>query len=99
MDGIGASRRGARNAYVNFGRVQAELIEPADQAGLLGCQCVMDHVGYVVSDIDAAITDCKNRGFRFDGEEAITNRIGQTLLYFDTATTMGTRIHLTQLPD
>ncbi len=99
LGGIGASRRGARNAYVNFGQVQAELIEPIDQAGLQGCQCVMDHVGYVVSDIGAAIDDCRNRGFRFDGEEAITNRIGQQLLYFDTATTMGTRIHLTQLPD
>ncbi|MCH8890763.1 MAG: CHAT domain-containing protein [Myxococcales bacterium] len=72
MGGIGASRRGARNAYVNFGQVQAELIEPTDQAGLQGHQCVMDHVGYVVSDIGAVITDCRNRGFRFDGEEAIT---------------------------
>ena len=98
LGGIGASRRGARNAYVNFGQVQAELIEPIDQAGLDGHQCVMDHVGYVVSDIGSAIADCRNRGFRFDGEEAITNRVGQQLLYFDTATTMGTRIHLTQLP-
>jgi catechol 2,3-dioxygenase-like lactoylglutathione lyase family enzyme len=98
VGGIGASRRGARNAYVDFGQVQVELIEPTEAEQLGGQRYVMDHVGYVVSDISAGIADCRSRGFRFAGEEANTNRIGQQLLYFDPATTMGARMHLTQLP-
>ena len=98
IGGIGASRRGARNAYVNFGEVQVELIEALDSGELGGQRYVMDHVGYVVSDIEASIADCQARGFQFAGDPAITNRVGQTLLYFDTATTMCSRMHLTQLP-
>jgi catechol 2,3-dioxygenase-like lactoylglutathione lyase family enzyme len=98
VGGIGASRRGARNAYVDFGQVQVELIEPTEAEQLGGQRYVMDHVGYVVSDISAGIADCRSRGFRFAGEEANTNRIGQQLLYFDPATTMDARMHLTQLP-
>ncbi len=98
VGGIGASRRGARNAYVDFGQVQVELIEPTEAEQLGGQRYVMDHVGYVVSDISAGIADCRSRGFRFAGEEANTNRIGQQLLSFDPATTMGARMHLTQLP-
>lgn len=98
VGGIGASRRGARNAYVNFGKVQVELIEALDPGELGGQRYVMDHVGYTVSDIGACIADCKNRGFQFAGDEPNTNRVSQTLLYFDAATTMGSRMHLTQLP-
>jgi len=98
VGGIGASRRGARNAYVNFGQVQVELIEALDKAELGGQKCIMDHVGYTVGDIGCCIDDCKNRGFQFAADEPNTNRVGQTLLYFDPATTMGSRMHLTQLP-
>jgi len=98
VGGIGASRRGARNAYVNFGQVQVELIEALDQSELGGQRYIMDHVGYTVGNIGSCISDCKDRGFQFAGDEPITNRVSQTLLYFDTATTMGSRMHLTQLP-
>jgi len=97
--GGGPSRRGNRNAFVNFGQVQVELIEALEQKELAGKPCIMDHVGYVVADINAAIADCRAKGFRFAGDAPITNSIRQELLYFDTATTMGTRMHLTQLPD
>ncbi len=109
VGGIGVSRSGGRQAFVNFGRVQVELIEmpPPPPAGREvtdpknrgGKPCAMDHVGYVVPDIRASIADCKRRGLRFAGAEANTNRIGQTLLYLDTAASMGSRMHLTQLPD
>lgn len=98
IGGIGASRRGARNAYVNFGKVQVELIEVTDPADRGGRPHVMDHVGLVVSDIAASIADCRARGFQFVADAANTNRVGQQLLYFDTASTMGARMHLTQLP-
>ena len=98
VGGIGASRRGARNAYVNFGQVQVELIEALDKSELDGQTCIMDHVGYTVPDIKASIADCRHRGFLFAADEPNTNRVDQTLLYFDPATTMGSRMHLTQLP-
>lgn len=98
VGGIGASRRGARNAYVNFGKVQVELIEVTDPADRGGRPYVMDHTGLVVSDIAAGIADCRARGLKFVADEANTNRVGQQLLYFDAASTMGARMHLTQLP-
>jgi catechol 2,3-dioxygenase-like lactoylglutathione lyase family enzyme len=93
------SPMGGRNAFVNFGKVQVELIETEDKSRLSPEGYAMDHVGYVVSDIAASITECRSRGLTFVADAPRTNPIGQTLLYFDTATTMGARMHLTQLPD
>ncbi len=99
VGGIGVSRSGGRQAFVNFGQVQVELIEATDPQKRGGKPWTMDHVGYVTPNIRAGIADCKRRGLRFAGAEANTNRIGQTLLYLDTASSMGSRMHLTQLPD
>ena len=96
--GGGPSRTGSRNAFVNFGQVQVELIEPISPEEL-GGQHEMDHVGYVMDDIHAGIADCCNRGFQFVADSPNTNSVGQQVLYFDTATSMGSRMHLTQLPD
>ncbi len=96
--GGGPSRAGRRNAFVNFGQVQVELIEPSDPEAL-GGQHAMDHVGYVLDDIRAGIADCCQRGFQFVADAPNTNSVGQQVLYFDTAGTMGSRMHLTQLPD
>ena len=96
--GGGPSRTGSRNAFVNFGQVQVELIEPHDPSQL-GGNHAMDHVGYVMDDIHAGIDDCCGRGFRFVADAPNTNSVGQQVLYFDTATSMGSRMHLTQLPD
>lgn len=95
--GGGPSRAGRRNAFVNFGQVQVELIEPNDPDAL-GGRHAMDHVGYVMDDIHAGITDCCQRGFQFVADAPNTNSVGQQVLYFDTATTLGSRMHLTQLP-
>jgi hypothetical protein len=45
-----AFRRGGHNAFVNFGQVQVELIEPQDPS-TMGARHAMDHVGYVTQDI------------------------------------------------
>mgnify|MGYP003288268642 CR=1 FL=1 len=95
--GGGVSRRGGCNAFVNFGQVQVELIEPQDPS-TVGTHHTMDHVGYVTQDIGAGITECCRRGFRFAADAPNTNAIGQQVLYFDTNTSMGSRMHLTQLP-
>lgn len=95
--GGGASRRGGRNAFVNFGNVQVELIEPQNPS-TMGPHHAMDHVGYVTRDIGVGITECCCRGFQFVADAPNTNSIGQQVLYFDTNTSMGSRMHLTQLP-
>jgi catechol 2,3-dioxygenase-like lactoylglutathione lyase family enzyme len=97
--GGGMSRRGVNNAFVNFGQVQVELLEPTDPAQLGGKKQAMDHVGYVVKDIVAGIRACQHRGLKLGEAGPRYNTISQQLCYFDTACTWGTQIHLTQLPD
>ena len=98
--GGGASRAfgGGRNAFVNFGRVQVELIEPGDPAFQPADGHNMDHVGYVVGDVTACMGECQAHGLRFAAESPVTNPIGQQVLYFDTETSLGSRMHLTALP-
>ena len=44
---------GGRNAYLRFGQVETEIIEPEDKDGLSGDILTLHHVGYVVSDIES----------------------------------------------
>ena len=97
--GGGASRRGGRNAFVNFGQVQVELIEPGDPSTMADDVHEMDHVGYVVGDIPTCMPECQHRGLQFIADAPATNSIGQQVLYFDTDTSLGSRMHLTRLPD
>ncbi|MCI0895694.1 MAG: VOC family protein, partial [Chloroflexi bacterium] len=97
--GGGASRSGGRNAFVNFGQVQVELIEPADTAGMSDDVHDMDHVGYVVGDVLSCMGGCQARGLKFVADAPNTNSVRQQVLYFDTETTLGSRMHLTRLPD
>ena len=83
--------------FVQIGDVEVELIEPADRGELTGRgDQVFDHVGYVVDDLDKAVTDFKARGFKFATAEPFTNFMGYRLIFFDTSSTKGTRIHLTE---
>ena len=97
--GGGASRRGGRNAFVNFGQVQVELIEPGDPSTIPANVHQMDHVGYAVGDIPTCMPECQHRGLSFIADSPATNSIGQQVLYFDTDTSLGSRMHLTRLPD
>src|SRR5213596_1427841 len=56
---------GGRNAFVHFGQVEAELIEPGDTSIVPKDTLVMHHVGYVVADIPRAVERAKARGFKF----------------------------------
>ena len=96
--GGGPSRTGSRNAFVNFGQVQVELIEPTDPA-TMGSDHIMDHVGYAVGDILSCVGECESHGLKFVADTPNTNSIGQQVLYFETETSMGSRMHLTRLPD
>ncbi len=97
--GGGASRRGGRNAFVNFGQVQVELIEPGDPTVIPEGVHEMDHVGYAVGDIPACMPACQQRGLTFIADAPATNSIGQQVLYFDTDTSLDCRMHLTRIPD
>ena len=96
--GGGPSRTGSRNAFVNFGQVQVELIEPTDPRSM-GANHIMDHVGYAVGDIASCIGECESHGLKFVADTPNTNSVGQQVLYFETDTSMGSRMHLTRLPD
>ena len=73
------------------------MIEPPDPASLVPAHS-MDHVGYVALDIEATIADCRARGFQFVADTPNTNAVGQQVLYFETDSSRGSRMHLTQLP-
>jgi catechol 2,3-dioxygenase-like lactoylglutathione lyase family enzyme len=86
-------------AFVNFGQVQVELIMPDDPTGIPVDDHVMDHVGYVVGDIPSCVGECQANGLKFAAGAPVTNPARQQVLYFDTESTMGSRMHLTRLPD
>ena len=95
--GGGPSRRGGRVAFVDCGSAQVELIEPQD-TGPIGNDHVLDHAGYLTRSLDADLAGYRGRGLQFATDAAAVNPIGQKLIYFDTASSMGTRMHLTELP-
>ena len=95
--GGGPSRRGGRVAFINCGGAQVELIEPPDP-GSIGASHVLDHVGYLTGSLDADLAGYRARGLTFATDAPALNPIGQKLIYFDTPASMGTRMHLTELP-
>ena len=96
--GGGAAATGSgRIGFIQIGGVQVELIEPGDKSGLPGGGGhVIDHVGYVVDDLDRAVADFRSKGYRFATQEPFTNVAGYRLIFFDTSSTNGMRIHLTE---
>jgi methylmalonyl-CoA/ethylmalonyl-CoA epimerase len=94
--GGGTSNRGGRIAYIDCGDAQVELIEPQDAASM-GPEHVLDHVGYLTKSLDADLAAYRARGLAFATEAAAVNPINQRLIYFDTATSMGSRMHLTEV--
>lgn len=95
--GGGPSRRGGRVAFINCGRAQVELIEPPEP-DKLGAAHVLDHVGYLTRSIEADVVAYAARGLAWQTPAAVVNPIGQKLIYFDTGSSLGTRMHLTELP-
>ena len=90
-----AVRSGGRNAFVHFGQVEAELLEPGDTSTLPKGTLVFHHVGYVVADIPRAVEWARARGFTFLADAPFTNPLGQQGLYVDPDTTHGMLLHLT----
>jgi catechol 2,3-dioxygenase-like lactoylglutathione lyase family enzyme len=95
--GGGPSRRGGRIAFVNCGAAQVELIEPENAASLADAH-ILDHVGYESKTLDADLALYSARGLAYQTPEPAVNPVGQRLIYLDTATSLGARMHLTELP-
>jgi methylmalonyl-CoA/ethylmalonyl-CoA epimerase len=97
---IGRSTSGdgtSKMAFIQCGETEVELIQPGDPARLGGrTGLVIDHVGYEVADIDAAVAELKEKGVKFAAAAPHVNSQGARLLYLDSDSTMGTRVHLTQ---
>ena len=89
---------GGQNAFVRFGAVEVELMQPPDPSRLPKDTLVMHHVGYIVSDIGGAADTAKAKGLRFLADAPYTNFVGQQVLYFDPDTTNGIWMHLTKVP-
>ena len=89
---------GGRNAYLRFGRAEAEIIEPNDKQALSSDLLAMHHVGYVVENIEQSMDAMSAKGFKFAADKPFTNVVGQQVLYLDASTTNGVLVHLTQLP-
>lgn len=90
---------GSRMAFLKLGATGVEVIEPADASRLQGRSgLVLDHIGYVVDDLDAAVADLSARGVGFATPEPRVSPEGTRLIYLDTAHTLGTRIHLSERP-
>ena len=86
-------------AFVKIGESEIELIEPSDKSRLGGkTGLILDHVGYAVKDIDAAIAILKSKGIAFQNPSAHVNAEGWRLLYLDMNTTNGAKVHITQPP-
>ena len=84
-------------AFLKVGNTEVELIEPGDKSRLGGrTGLILDHVGYLVPDIDAAVEQLRAKGIKFATEAPYTNALGHRLIYLDSATIQGTKMHLTQ---
>jgi methylmalonyl-CoA/ethylmalonyl-CoA epimerase len=89
---------GGKNAFVRFGAVEVELMQPADTSPLPPDTLVTHHVGYVVEDMAASVSQAKAAGLAFLADAPFTNPVGQQVLYFDPDTTNGVLVHLTAVP-
>ena len=93
----GGTAAAGKLAFVRMWNAEVELIEPVDRSKLTGRgDHVLDHLGYVVDDLDKAVADYKAKGYKFATEEPWNNAAGYRLIFFDTSDTNGTRIHLTE---
>lgn len=88
---------GGKIVYVKAGDSEVELIQPADRSRLGGkTGLVLDHVGYFVSDLDQAIADLKAKGLKLASEPTVS-AVGYRMCYLDASSTLGTRMHLTEI--
>jgi methylmalonyl-CoA/ethylmalonyl-CoA epimerase len=84
-------------AFLKLGNTEVELIEAPERVRARGAGSILlDHVGYLVPDMQAAIAELRAKGIGFAAAAPNVNPRGHQVFYLDSATTQGIRIHLTQ---
>jgi methylmalonyl-CoA/ethylmalonyl-CoA epimerase len=97
QEALGADGK-TKMAFLHIGNTDVELIEPADKS-VLGGQTgiIIHHVGYLVPDIEAAMAELAAKGVKFAAAAPNRTPTGAQIIYLDTASTNGARVHLTQV--
>ncbi|MFV0296602.1 MAG: VOC family protein [Hyphomicrobiaceae bacterium] len=90
---------GGVNAFVRFGTVEVELMQPADASALPKGALVMHHIGFITDDIAGAAAKARANGLKMLVDAPYTNVMGQKVHYLDPTTTNGVWMHLTEVPD
>lgn len=86
-----------RLAFLKVGNTEIELIEAPERVQAAGKGTILlDHVGYCVPDVDAALAELRAKGIGFAAAAPHSNALGDRLIYVDESTTNGVRLHLTQ---
>ena len=94
--GIGGNGT-TKMAFLKIGNTEIEFLEIPDQVKAAGKgPILLDHVGYLVPDIAAAAAELRSRGMMFMAEKPNRNPLGHQILYLDSATTNGVKMHLAQ---
>jgi methylmalonyl-CoA/ethylmalonyl-CoA epimerase len=94
--GLGADGS-TKMAFLKVGNSEVEFIEAPDRVKAAGQgSIILDHVGYLVPDIAAAAAELRTKGIKFLSEKPNLNPLGHQILYLDSATTNGVKMHLAQ---
>jgi methylmalonyl-CoA/ethylmalonyl-CoA epimerase len=85
-------------AFLKVGNTEVEFIEAPERVRERGAgSIVLDHVGYLVPNMDAAMDELRAKGIRFASAAPNVNPRGHKVMYLDSATTLGVRMHLTEV--
>ncbi len=84
-------------AFLKVGNTEIDLIEAPERVRQRGAgSIVLDHIGYLVPDIEAAAAELRAKGIRFAAAAPNLNPLGHKVLYLDLESTHGFRMHLTE---
>lgn len=85
-------------AFLHVGATDVELIQPADQS-VLGGQTglVLHHIGYLVPNLEEAMAELAAKGVKFAAAAPNVTPTNARIIYLDTASSNGARMHLTQI--
>jgi methylmalonyl-CoA/ethylmalonyl-CoA epimerase len=92
-------------AVMEVGGAQIELLSPTNNTTSPIARFIrqkgkgVHHVAYHVHDLDAALSDLKEKGIRTLADTLRTNKHGRRLIYLNPADTEGTIIEYCDYPD
>ena len=92
------SPEGNKALFMQMGEVEVEIIEPADRSKLGGKKgLVIEHVGFLVEDLEGAKAGLEKKGVKFESAAPAAGGTRPRISYMETASALGTRIHLSRM--